>query len=76
MEDTWKTKNYIHRQFAGILGFVFTNSYLAISYFNNDGNKIKGVQGKHISFKMKLANQLVVFKNHPQRIPRYSMKLP
>lgn len=28
LEDVWKTKNPIHRQFAGILGFIFSNAYL------------------------------------------------
>ena len=27
-EDIWLTRNAIHRQFAGITGFLFTNAYL------------------------------------------------
>ena len=30
LEDVWRTKEYVHRQFAGITGFIFTNAYLAI----------------------------------------------
>ena len=33
MEDAWQTKNPHKRQFAGILGFCFTNAYLAMKFF-------------------------------------------
>ena len=32
-EDVSQTKNPIHHQFTGILGLIFTNSYLAMNYF-------------------------------------------
>ena len=32
-EDVSQTKNPIHHQFTGILGVMFTNSYLAMNYF-------------------------------------------
>ena len=63
LEDLWKTKSYIHHQFAGITGFIFTNTFLAINYFNNFKVDITGVSGIHTSFKMKLANQLVSYKD-------------
>ena len=31
-EDVWQTKNPHHRQFAGILSFIFSNAFLAMSY--------------------------------------------
>ena len=55
LEDVWKTKSYNHRQFAGITGFIFTNAFLAINYFNNVKVDITGVSGMHTSFKIKLA---------------------
>ena len=72
LEDVWQTKNYVHRQFAGIIGFIFTNSYLAINYFSNgySNEKVKGVIGLHTSFKIKLANQLVTFKDMSNNITR------
>ena len=69
-EDVWKTKSYIHRQFAGITGFIFTNTFLAINYFNNFKVDITGVSGIHTSFKMKLANQLVSYKDSATRLAR------
>lgn len=54
LEDVWHTKNPIHRQFAGILGFLFTNAYLAYNYFRKTSIK-------HVDFKIKLANLMVTF---------------
>ena len=53
-EDTWLTKKPHNRQFAGILGFVFTNAYQAMQYFGR-GNML------HTNFKMDLANAMVSF---------------
>lgn len=52
-EDIWHTKNPHRRQLAGILGFCFTNSFLAMKYFT--GQKTL----PHHSFKMTAANALV-----------------
>ena len=56
LEDVWRTASPHTRQFTGVLGFVFTNSYLAMKYF-----KKGGVPVKHVEFKMDLANQMVRF---------------
>ena len=39
-EDIWHTRNAIHRQFAGITGFLFTNAYLAKNYFQRKNIKM------------------------------------
>ena len=51
----WRTVSPHTRQFVGVLGFVFTNSYLAMKYFQK-----KDADLKHVDFKMELTNQLVV----------------
>ena len=51
MEDIWHTKNPRLRQLAGILGFCFTNGFLAMKYFT-DRNL------KHHTFKMAAAQAL------------------
>ena len=62
LEDVWSTKDYIHQQFAGILGFSFSNTFLAATYFTlNSQNKSIG-EVCHVNFKIKLANQQVSFK--------------
>ena len=55
LEDVWKTLNPRRRQLAGILGFCFTNGFLATKYF-----KENTVQ--HHEFKMKASYALVNFK--------------
>lgn len=55
LEDVWGTKSPLQRQLAGILGFIFTNSYLAMKYFGNNKDM------KHVDFKKALANQMIVF---------------
>ena len=52
LEDIWHTKNPHRRQLAGILGFYFTNGYLAMKYFSNSSLP-------HHQFKMAAANALV-----------------
>ena len=54
-EDVWQTKNPHHRQFAGILSFIFSNAFLAMSYF-------KDKHLKHLDFKMSLANEMANYK--------------
>ena len=54
-----KQKNYIIRQFAGIIGFIFTSAYLAVSYFDDYKNKsVCGANSQHTFLKIKLASQL------------------
>ena len=75
LEDAWMTKNYIHtyyihRQFAGVLCFVFTNAYLAKKFFFPERNSsMYGVVGEHTKFKMSLCNQLMEFANNITRLP-------
>ena len=54
LEDIWKTKSPHKRQLAGILGFCFTNSYLAVRHFKEPALS-------HTDFKMRAANALVEF---------------
>lgn len=58
LDDPWQTKVYIHRHFAGIMAFIFTNSYFGIKYFSRDyrTKDVRGVVGIHTAFKIKLAN--------------------
>ena len=65
MEDAWQTKNANLQKLAGVLGFCFTNEYLAYHYFWESSMK-------HSAFKIKLANVLMEFKEDshcPQRLP-------
>ena len=55
-EDVWSTKSPQHRQFAGIIGFLFSNAYLAQKYFKPNSRMLK-----HADFKLKLANQLIEY---------------
>ena len=56
-EDIWKTKQPIHRQFAGVVGFIFTNAYLASNYFQKK-------EVKHVCFKINLSNAMVTFEDN------------
>ena len=49
-EDVWQTKKPIHRQFAGVMGFVFTNAYLAKCYFQKSSEKHASVQSEACQF--------------------------
>ena len=55
LEDIWHTKNPLRCQFAGILGFCFTNSYLGMKHFCD--RKIQ-----HHFFKMAAAHALTSYK--------------
>lgn len=70
LEDVWSTKDYIHRQFAGMLGFAFSNTFLAATHFALNPRKKAIAAESHVNFKMKLANQLVIFKQANQRPAR------
>ena len=66
LEDAWQTKSVHMRQFAGVLGFLFTNGYLAYSKFQKS-------RIKHCDYKVKLANALMEFKENeprPKKLPR------
>ena len=60
LEDAILTKSPHIRQFTGILGFLFTNAYLAYRYFKPNQSSLE-----HVNFKMVLSNQLVEFKKIP-----------
>ena len=55
LEDIWHTKNPHRWQLPRILGFCFTNGYLAKKYFSNPSLL-------HYQFKMAAANALVMYK--------------
>ena len=70
LEDAWMTKNYINRQFAGVLGFVFSNAYLAMRYFfPQSSENFSYVVGDHTMFKMALCNHLIHFAEVIQKVP-------
>ena len=56
LEDAILTKSPHIRQFTGILGFLFTNAYLAYRYFKPNRSSLG-----HVNFKMARSNQLVEF---------------
>ena len=66
LEDVWMTKSPLQRQLAGIVGFIFTNSYLAMKYFGNNKDM------KHVDFKKALANQMIVYDEVERREKRRS----
>ena len=66
LEDVWKTKNSNMRQVGGVLGFIFTNAYLAKRFFQKSTIK-------HCDFKIKLGNALCKFKEATQRAKRLSI---
>ena len=61
LEDAILTKSPHIRQFTGILGFLFTNAYLAYRYFTPHQSSLE-----HVNFKMALSNQLVEFSEIPR----------
>ena len=67
LEDAWQTKSAHMRQFAGVLGFLFTNGYLAYSKFQKSSIK-------HCDYKVKLANALMEFKENEPRPTRNSLE--
>ena len=56
------------------MGFIFSNSYLGISYFsrNYKSSHIRGVFGVHATFKITLARAVVTFKDISIQITRDS----
>ena len=57
LEDVLHTHSPHLRQFFGILGFLFTNAFLAYRFFKPDMKELK-----HVDFKMVLAERLVKFQ--------------
>ena len=56
------------------MGFIFSNSYLGISYFsrNYKSSHIRGVFDVHATFKITLARAVVTFKDISIQITRDS----
>ena len=65
-EDVWLTKSPQHRQFAGIVGFLFTNAYQSPKYFGD-----KSIS--HCAFKMDLSNRMVCFQDYNSVVLRRSL---
>ena len=65
-EDVWLTKSPQHRQFTGIVGFLFTNAYQASKYFGD-----KSIS--HCAFKMDLSNRIVCFQDYNSVVLRRSL---
>ena len=70
LEDVWSTKDYNQRQFAGVLGFAFSNTFLAATYFTQGSQNKSISKTRHINFKIKLANQFISFKLAKERPAR------
>ena len=69
LEDAWQTKNANVRQVAGVIGFLFTNAYLAYRHFQKS-------EIKPSDFKVKLANALSKFKEIAPHTKRFSLEVP
>ena len=69
LEDAWQTKNANMRQVAGVIGFLFTNAYLAYRHFQKS-------EIKPSDFKVKLANALSKFKEIAPHTKRFSLEVP
>ena len=54
--DVWLTKTPHTRQFAGVMGFAFTNVYVAYNYFQKEAS------WNHAIFKKNLANNIISYK--------------
>ena len=57
LEDVWLTKDAHQRQFTGIMSFLFSNAFLTMKHFFDK-------ELKHLNFKINLANQMTIFKEH------------
>ena len=56
LEDIWQTKNPKKRELAGILGFCFTNAYLAMKYFGKNNQP-------HYQFKIAASTAFTQFES-------------
>ena len=61
LEDVYRTSSPHKRQFGGIVGFLFTNAYLAYNYFNSNI--------KHSTFKKRLATAMLRFSSFEDHTP-------
>ena len=68
-EDAWLTKCPHIRQFAGLMGFLFTNAFLAIKYFEKKSDL------RHYQFKMSLVNEMLSFDSRNMGVQRRSSLL-
>lgn len=68
LEDVWMTHDPILRQFAGIMGFLFTNAYLACTYFKYQ--RLGKPVSKHHGFMISLSNQLTSYDDSTQSMNR------
>ena len=66
LEDAWQTKNSYIKQVAGVVGFLFTNAFLAYKHFQKSASK-------HSQFKVNLANALTRFKEAEPKAKRLSL---
>ena len=57
LEDVWKTNSPKLRQFAGLVGFVETNAFLARKYFCQNDNAKKTT---HSEFRKRVANLMLM----------------
>lgn len=68
-EDVWQTMNPHIRQFAGIMSFVLTNSYLAMRYFQDKSLL-------HTDFNMALSNAMVAYRETERMVHRHLPTAP
>ena len=72
LEDSWKTLNYIIREFSGVLSFVFTNAFLGFSKICKMTSDVyltdvlgyscpSYISGEHNKFNLALADQLMKY---------------
>ena len=69
LEDARQTKNANMRQVAGVIGFLFTNAYLAHRHFQKSQIKLS-------DFKVKLVNALSKFNETAPHTKRFSLEVP
>ena len=79
LEDVMNTRSYHIRQFCGVMGFVFTNAFLACRKFSTPGaitDMATSVNAPseacdHAKFRIKLSNTLITFGER-----HYSLRHP
>ena len=69
-EDVLLTKSPQMRQFSGIIGFLFTNAYLAFKKFKHGEEKTK-----HVNFKVYLSTALCRYKENVSVQVRSSLRM-
>ena len=68
LEDVLLTLSPHVRQFTGIVGFLFTNAYLAYKYFKQEQSQLE-----HVNFKLALAERLVKYQVVAEPAPTRSL---